>query len=296
MYDGGPIWLPPIAPDYVNGMPDSFFDADDKHQLSEAQCSRLINIIRNLNVSRTKVAEAMVFCMNHGDAMDDVVDVIVESLTGDGTCPMKRMARLYLLSDLFHNCLAMKVPVKLITDGEAVMFKILQAFYKCIQSEPSKKADAYKVKLLKLLHYWDSRQYFLFNLSSSFNSIFNKHVQDEDDSSGDEPLDGANLLKRGLKNQTNDWQVVLPLKLEEKVQEQHKKSTFNIESFVQSKWNTLDPEEVQSQAMSTQKLFYLEQVNKVPKQESAPVNLYDERRPYKRRHSSRTGSSKSRRK
>lgn len=46
----------------------------------------------------------MVFCIEHSEAAEEVSDCITESLSGDNTAIVKKIARLYLVSDILHNC------------------------------------------------------------------------------------------------------------------------------------------------------------------------------------------------
>lgn len=57
------------------------------------QCERLIEIIRNLTLSKTSIAEGMVFCLNHLTALKDSLDIIVDSLCQTTTKPVSKIAR-----------------------------------------------------------------------------------------------------------------------------------------------------------------------------------------------------------
>ncbi|KAJ8940065.1 hypothetical protein NQ314_010899 [Rhamnusium bicolor] len=82
---------------------------------------------------------------------------------------------------------------------------------------------------------------------------------EDDSSSTDEPLDGANLLKRSLKNEIGP-DVVTSTSLGEKSISNKKQI---MEYFIPSKWDTIDPQEVEAQAMSTQKMYYMELENQL---------------------------------
>lgn len=77
---------------------------------------------------------------------------------------------------------------------------------------------------------------------------------EDDNSSTDEPLDGANLLRRSLKNDIGP-EVITTTSLPEKKVLNRKQI---MEFFVPSKWDTVDPQEVEAQAMSTEKMYYME--------------------------------------
>jgi U2-associated protein SR140 len=46
----------------------------------------------------------MIFCIEHADAADEICECIAESLAGSETLIRKKIARLYLISDILHNC------------------------------------------------------------------------------------------------------------------------------------------------------------------------------------------------
>lgn len=71
---------------------------------SSSQRDRLEDLIRGLTPERNKIGEAMVFCIEHSDASDEVVDCIAESLCNSSTLITKKIARLYLVLDILHNC------------------------------------------------------------------------------------------------------------------------------------------------------------------------------------------------
>lgn len=77
---------------------------------------------------------------------------------------------------------------------------------------------------------------------------------EDDNSSTDEPLDGANLLRRSLKNEIGPEVVTTTNLSERKVLNKKQIAEY----FVPSKWDTVDPQEVESQAMSTEKMYYME--------------------------------------
>lgn len=64
------------------------------------------DILRNLEPRQTAVADAMVFCLEHAESGEEIVECIAESLSIQSTPLPKKIARLYLISDILHNCSA----------------------------------------------------------------------------------------------------------------------------------------------------------------------------------------------
>lgn len=109
MFEDGSIWKPPPLNFFSQGMPEELIDEDDlpepnKGQLSVAQRNRLEDLLRRLTPERTKIADAMIFCIEHADAADEICECIAEALTNPGTLIHKKIARIYLVSDILHNC------------------------------------------------------------------------------------------------------------------------------------------------------------------------------------------------
>lgn len=68
------------------------------------QRDRLEDLIRHLTPERSKIGDCMVFCIEHADAADEICECIEESMSSLQTLISKKIARLYLVSDILHNC------------------------------------------------------------------------------------------------------------------------------------------------------------------------------------------------
>lgn len=109
MYKGSSIWKPPQLNFFSQGMPEELISDEEstepnKGQLSVAQRNRLEDLIRHLTPERIKIADAMIFCIEHADAADEICECIAESLMNPETAIHKKIARIYLVSDILHNC------------------------------------------------------------------------------------------------------------------------------------------------------------------------------------------------
>jgi U2-associated protein SR140 len=109
MFKGSSIWKPPQLNFFSQGMPEELISEDEatepnKGQLSIAQRNRLEDLVRHLTPERVKIADAMIFCTEHADAADEICECIAESLANAETAIHKKVARIYLVSDILHNC------------------------------------------------------------------------------------------------------------------------------------------------------------------------------------------------
>ena len=73
---------------------------------SSSQRDRLEEIIRALTPARRSIGEAMAWCLEHAEAAGEVAACLAESLAQPRTPPPRRVARLYLVSDILHNAQA----------------------------------------------------------------------------------------------------------------------------------------------------------------------------------------------
>lgn len=72
--------------------------------ISSRQRDRLEYLIHYLTPERSKIGDAMIFCIEHADAADEICECISESLANAATLASRKIARLYLISDILHNC------------------------------------------------------------------------------------------------------------------------------------------------------------------------------------------------
>lgn len=273
MFEGGSVWIPPPLPNYTEGMPECLLNNTkiDKKLLSDAQKNRLIQYIQQLTMNRARVGEAMVFCLNHGAAYKDIVEILANSFENESTKATKKIARLYLVSDILYNSGLKKFSLLKFRDEFMKylpnVFEQLQKCYKKLAATTDQ--DSFKSKVFKVLRTWDLWKIYEFIYINKLEVIFQGVADAEvaDDSGGDEPLDGKNLIKRSLKNgyncessaTENDCVIVKNDKsAQSKYDYDIQAQPQDLPGFIPSKWETIDPEQLEAQAMSTKKFYDLE--------------------------------------
>ncbi|XP_039481026.1 U2 snRNP-associated SURP motif-containing protein [Drosophila santomea] len=312
MFKNGPVWKPPIANFYTQGMPDELVvdpDAPVVHKgaLSNAQRNRLEDLIRQLTPERARIGDAMIFCIEHADAADEICECIAESLSNINTLASKKIARLYLISDILHNCTVKVANAsffrKSVEKQLLDIFDNLHNFYVNIESRL--KAEGFKSRVCNVIRTWEEwtiyPKDFMAELTAKFlgkpyvkpvntspqaEETRSDEALDEDIDgaplSGEEkddedldgvPLDGAALLKSALKRAMPDADVGTPkrdtpkkdeyldeidgIPLDEDLDgvplEKESKSAAKMPGFIPSKWETVDPQQVEAQAITTSK-------------------------------------------
>ncbi|XP_043287428.1 U2 snRNP-associated SURP motif-containing protein isoform X2 [Venturia canescens] len=308
MFKGGSVWRPPPVNPWTQGMPDELIEMEERQEprrgsLSNSQRDRLEDLLRNITPERIRVAEAMVFCIEHAEAAEEICDCIGESLSILQTPASKKIARLYLISDILHNC-GVKVTNATIY-RKAFECRLLEIFnevhsaYK--QFDSRLKAEGFKVRVMRMFRAWEDwavyPREFLVRLQNAFlglvtveepependEDIDGAPLSDADGEGGEDldgvPLDGAALLKGALKLGLTPQPVTnyddidgvpmdedidgVPMDDEEdrtnsRSKDDDKKPVMPA-GFVPSRWETVDPDQVEAQAMTTSKWEELEQ-------------------------------------
>ncbi|XP_034175536.1 U2 snRNP-associated SURP motif-containing protein isoform X1 [Osmia lignaria lignaria] len=301
MFKGGSVWRPPPINPWTQGMPDELIEMEERQEprrgsLSNSQRDRLEDLLRNISPERIKVAEAMVFCIEHAEAAEEICDCISESLSILQTPVNKKIARLYLISDILHNC-GVKVNNATIY-RKAFETRLLDIFNEVHQAykqfDSRLKAEGFKVRVMRMFRAWEDwavyPRDFLVKLQNTFLGLVlvdePEQENDEDidgaplsdvDGDGAEdldgvPLDGAALLKGAMKHgltpqTTTNYDDIDGVPMDEDIdgipmdeddssnlrnKEDEKKPSIPA-GFVPSRWETVDPDQVEAQAMTTSK-------------------------------------------
>ncbi|XP_050523952.1 U2 snRNP-associated SURP motif-containing protein [Daktulosphaira vitifoliae] len=313
MFKGGSIWRPPPMNPYTAGMPEELLPEEDlitrtKGTLSVSQRERFEDLIRNMTPDRLKVAEVMVFCVEHSEAVDEICDCIQESLSNINTAIHKKIARYYLISDVLHNCGLKIINATQFRRGfETRLFSIMNEAHKTFKNLDVNQAEGFKHRMMQMFHAWEEwdiyPKEFLYKCQNTFlglslNEIPPKSILDESNynassnfkPSNDEenidgapisdtenvenedldgvPLDGAALLKHAYNDATPGETDIdgVPL-LDEDIDGvplsgELSEENIKAAAFVPSRWETVDPQEAEEQAMTTSKWEMLEKENK----------------------------------
>ena len=275
-----------------------------KRGLSDSQRDRFEDMLRNLTPDRNPTAEAMVWCIEHADAGEEIVECIAESLSIPETPLAKKIARLYLISDVLHNCSVKGVPnVSYYRKGfQAKLPEIFTHLKIAHQSIDSRmRAEAFRQRVMNCFRAWEDwalyPQDFLIKMQNIFlglidhgseapeekperdeeesdvdgKSISEEEDEDEDDDVDGIPLDGAALLKR-KKNENEDERVNsesndedvdgIPVTSVKNINKSGNKKKDLPAGFVPSKWETVNPEDVQAQAVTSKWDLFDQEENK----------------------------------
>lgn len=308
MFEGGSLWKPPPMNPYLQGMPPELVEQEQealpakeenkKGSLSDSQRDKLEDMLRNLTPERPRIMEAMVYCIEHADAAEEIVDCITQSLSILETPLHRKVARLYLISDVLHNCSVKVANASFFRKGFQVCLPdIFKAIHEAFSSiEGRLKAEQFKQRVMSCFRAWEDwaiypndflirlQNIFLGLVPSSKPSSLVPSGEDQstegeasppplakddiiDDVDGvplaaDVDLDGLPLVGIPVADPDLDG-VPLGIVEDPEIDGQPLEPAVLRRpppaKFVPSKWETVDPETVSQQAVTTSKWDLLDQ-------------------------------------
>jgi U2-associated protein SR140 len=108
MVAGGSRWVPPdpekrpdtslAAATTVKGLP-----ADDS-RLAPSEAETFAGLLETLTLERRDIERGMLFALDHSEAAEEVAELLADALTASETAVATKTARLFLVSDILHNC------------------------------------------------------------------------------------------------------------------------------------------------------------------------------------------------
>ncbi|KAM9827494.1 LOW QUALITY PROTEIN: U2 snRNP-associated SURP motif-containing protein-like [Neosynchiropus ocellatus] len=162
MFKNGSLWRPPPLNPYLHGPYDDVEEEEEDEQgkkgcLKEDERDKLEEMLRALTPRRADVAEAMLFCLNHAEAAEEIVECITESLSILKTPLPKKIARLYLVSDVLYNSSAKVANAsyyrKYFETKLSQIFSDLNATYKTIQGHL--QSENFKQRVMACFRAWE---------------------------------------------------------------------------------------------------------------------------------------------
>ncbi|KAF7274403.1 U2 snRNP-associated SURP motif-containing protein [Rhynchophorus ferrugineus] len=295
MFRDGSVWKPPVMTSYTAGMPDELVVDDDirdssKGALSKSQRDRLEEFIRNLTPEKKKIGEVMVYCIDHAEAADEISDCITESLSNETTLVTKKIARLYLVSDILHNCgVKVNKASNFRKTFQSKVVDIIKEVKKTFDGLESRlQAEGFKVRVLRVLKSWEDTGIYTSDYLNKLNNVFlgledgTKTPEKEEDIDGnplekvsdDEgvPMDGAALLKTAMMQYNSSPEDDEDIDGEEIKDDDSVNKSLPNAGFVKSKWETVDPDQIEAQAMTTSKWDLLENSQETSQDGSSNAN------------------------
>uniref|UniRef100_A0A4W6CKA3 Zgc:163098 n=1 Tax=Lates calcarifer TaxID=8187 RepID=A0A4W6CKA3_LATCA len=205
MFRGGSLWRPPVLNNYSQRGEERVEVEEDaspeeevkKGQLRNEHRQRLETLLKELTPSREDIANAMLFCLERADAAEEVVGHITESFSLLQTPLQKKIARLYLVSDILHNSCAKVAGAsyyrKYFETKLTQIFGDLNAAHKNIQARL--QAEQFKQKVMSCFRAWEDwaiyPEPYLIHLQNIFLGFAKTGEELTETSEASSDLDGA---------------------------------------------------------------------------------------------------------
>ncbi|XP_029313706.1 U2 snRNP-associated SURP motif-containing protein isoform X2 [Cottoperca gobio] len=317
MFKNGSLWHPPPLNPYLHGPYDDGEEEEEEEEGSKKGClkeeerDKLEEMLRGMTPRRGDIAEAMLFCLSHAEAAEEIVECVTESLSILKTPLPKKIARLYLVSDVLYNSSAKVSNAsyyrKYFETKLCQVFADLNSTYKSIQGHL--QSENFKQRVMSCFRAWEDWAVypdpFLIKLQNIFLGLVNiaaekevpvviveaEPAEDIDgapireyvDGSLLEDVDGVPIDTGPIDGALIDGALLddldgVPIKpMEEDIDgiplDPSKEATFKV---APSKWEAVDEAELEAQAVTTSKWEVFEQPEETKKNDDSD---YDDRSP-----------------
>ncbi|XP_006820922.2 U2 snRNP-associated SURP motif-containing protein-like, partial [Saccoglossus kowalevskii] len=150
------------------------------------QRDKLEDMLRQITPERVCIGDTMVYCLDHAESAEEIVDCIAESLSILQTPVPKKIGRLFLVSDILYNSSA-KVPNasffrKFFETKLPEVFGDMRETYQCIEGRL--KAEQFKQKVMACFRAWEDwtiyPQEFLIRLQNIFLGLITANIMERD--------------------------------------------------------------------------------------------------------------------
>ncbi|XP_065840791.1 U2 snRNP-associated SURP motif-containing protein-like [Oscarella lobularis] len=190
MFSGGSLWQPPPSIHHKEPERPPLKDINEpkRGELTDKERDQLENMLRKITPERNRVADMMLFCLDHSEAADEIVDCISESLGILQTPVPIKVARVYLVSDILYNCSSCPVPnSSYYRKGfEAKLPEISSHLHDTLNAITGRmRAEQFKRQIMSCLRSWEEwalySPQFLIQLQNNFLGVsaFEKPVAED---------------------------------------------------------------------------------------------------------------------
>eukprot|EP00039_Didymoeca_costata_P010542 m.142018 g.142018 ORF g.142018 m.142018 type:complete len:684 (-) comp14870_c0_seq1:784-2835(-) len=201
MFKGGSTWQPPPE-DQLEQL-----EEVEKGHLSNSDRDRLEDLLRSLTPERRDIAKGMVFAISHADASQEVVEWIADSLGVLETPLPTKIARLFLVSDILHNCgtAPIRNAASFRTSFEAKLpeiFKHLNTAYRAITGRL--RADNFRKNVMGCFKAWKDWNIFTPAFFADLESLFYNGTKASEQAQQSQPAPTQVTQRSAVGNQDED--------------------------------------------------------------------------------------------
>ena len=149
-------------------------DRNGERDLSERERDALEALLRGLTIEKSHIREAMGWCISRAAASDEIVETLAEALTLAKTPVPKKLARLFLLSDVLHNSFGTAPKASTFRSRCQAhlpsIFGSLRTAYMALESRMA--LEVMREQVTNVLHVWQAWSLFPPSMTAKLERIF----------------------------------------------------------------------------------------------------------------------------
>ncbi|OUC39512.1 hypothetical protein D917_05242 [Trichinella nativa] len=269
MFQNGSYWQPPPLNFFHNGMPEELYLENERisghcsteegggdssnfkskrGQLCSAELVALEKLLEKLTMERSRVGDAMVWCVEHSDFAEHIVSVIADNIENEDTVLPKKIALLYLLSDILANCFAEVMNVSYyrthIENRLEGIFRKLHDSYKNISARL--RAEQFRQRIANCCKMWEDTAVYPLEFLARLQGILLGIIPPEPIPSD---IDGVALDETAAEELFDDYDID-GVPLDEDMMDTMASSTSAQQpkaKFIRSRWEEVAPQLVKEQ-------------------------------------------------
>jgi U2-associated protein SR140 len=180
MFIGGSMWKPPPLKSFRPVVMQQE-EIVKRGQLSTKNREELESQLHKITMERKSIADVMVWCVDHADSAQEIVECIAESLCIEETPHHTKLARLYLVNDILQNTSSKAPSVMNLKRGfESKLQGIIEHFHGVLQSIPTKpRAASFKKRVMMVLRALQEQSVYHWDFMTKVTSTFLGHTTEE---------------------------------------------------------------------------------------------------------------------
>jgi len=142
--------------------------------LSKANRQKFIQDLRQLRPMRKAIRGAMFFCMKNAEMAAEIVEILSEALCTAYPNTEKKLARIYLISDILQNSKISMVKngAAYTTEFKKCLPQILESLHKLSVHLKNAEKILFDKKVHKLLDIWETGTFFTTHFSETLRNTF----------------------------------------------------------------------------------------------------------------------------
>jgi len=120
--------------------------------------NKFMSMLRQLSTVRYSIREGMAFCLDRAEFAQEITEILVESLTLANTGAHKKLARLFLVSDILYNVCnntsGVKNASRYRSEIQKSLVTIFQSFVLCLKNQTGQKKTRLRNAVHRVLDVW----------------------------------------------------------------------------------------------------------------------------------------------